>query len=84
MDGSYVNAHQHSASAATAVLRAIGKSRGGCTSKIHLATDAYGLPNNFETTGGEILKSQNSMNIVLILPTRDEIQVHPLEGSNPT
>ncbi|WP_299948927.1 IS5 family transposase, partial [uncultured Microbulbifer sp.] len=33
---------------------AIGKSRAGNTSKIHLAVDAYGLPVAFEVTGGQV------------------------------
>lgn len=54
LDGSYVRAHQHSAGAATQCAEAIGKSRGGNTTKIHLAVDAYGLPVEFIITGGEI------------------------------
>ncbi len=51
IDGSYVKAHQHSAGAASYDQEAIGLSRGGKTSKIHLAVDAYGLPIAFEITG---------------------------------
>jgi transposase len=54
MDGSLVRAHQHSAGAASEEAQAIGKSRGGTTSKIHLVVDAYGLPIDFEITGGEV------------------------------
>lgn len=54
LDGSYVRAHQHSAGAATQTTEAIGKSRGGNTTKIHLAVDACGLPVEFIITGGEI------------------------------
>jgi len=54
LDGSYVRAHQHSAGAATQDTEAIGKSRGGNTTKIHLAVDAYGLPVEFIITGGEV------------------------------
>jgi transposase len=54
LDGSYVRAHQHSAGAATQGTEAIGKSRGGNTTKIHLAVDAYGLPMEFIITGGEV------------------------------
>ncbi|GFM67128.1 hypothetical protein PSCICJ_32460 [Pseudomonas cichorii] len=52
IDGSYAKAHQHSAGAATAGDEAIGKSRAGNTSKIHLGVDAYGLPITFDLTGG--------------------------------
>ncbi|EPN53717.1 transposase, IS4, partial [Pseudomonas syringae pv. actinidiae ICMP 19094] len=44
IDGSYAKAHQHSAGAASTQDQAIGKSRAGNTSKIHLAVDACGLP----------------------------------------
>jgi transposase len=54
IDGSYVKAHQHSAGAASGETEAIGKSRAGNTTKIHLAVDAYGLPIEFVITGGEV------------------------------
>ena len=54
MDGSYVRAHQHSAGAATDSSEAIGKSRGGNTTKIHLSVDACGFPVAFEITGGDV------------------------------
>lgn len=54
LDGSYVRAHQHSAGAATQDAEAIGKSRGGNTTKIHLAVDSHGLPVEFIITGGEV------------------------------
>ena len=53
IDGSYAKAHQHSAGAASGNDEAIGKSRAGNTSKIHLAVDAHGLPIEFEITGGK-------------------------------
>lgn len=53
-DGSYVRAHQHSAGAATQSTEAIGKSRGGNTTKIHLAVDAHVLPVEFILTGGDV------------------------------
>jgi len=54
IDGSYAKAHQHSAGAAGGQDQAIGKSRAGNTSKIHLAVDAFGLPAAFEITGGQV------------------------------
>jgi transposase len=54
IDGSIVRAHQHSAGAASSENEAIGKSRGGNTTKIHMAVDACGLPIEFELTGGEV------------------------------
>ncbi|ABQ55507.1 ISSod6 transposase, IS1301 [Legionella pneumophila str. Corby] len=54
IDGSIVKAHQHSAGGASEENQAIGKSRGGNTTKIHMAVDAHGLPIDFEITGGEV------------------------------
>lgn len=54
IDGSYAKAHQHSAGAAGGMDQAIGKSRAGNTSNIHLAVGACGPPVVFETTGGQI------------------------------
>jgi len=54
IDGSYIKAHQDSTGAATEELQAIGKSRAGNTSKIHLAVGAYGLPFAFRITGGGV------------------------------
>lgn len=44
LDGLIVRAHQHSTGAATNSYEQIGKSRGGNTTKIHLAVDSGGLP----------------------------------------
>ena len=53
IDGSIVKAHQHSAGG-NHDEQAIGKSRGGNSTKIHLVVDAYGLPIDFELTGGQV------------------------------
>jgi transposase len=53
-DGSYVRAHQHASGARIGEERAIGRSRGGPTTKIHMACDAHGNPIDFEITGGEV------------------------------
>ena len=54
IDGSYVRAHQHASGARRGAERAIGRSRGGPTTKIHMACDAHGNPIDFEITGGEV------------------------------
>jgi transposase len=54
LDGSYIRAHQHASGARHGEERAIGRSRGGNTTKIHIAADAHGNPIDFEITGGEI------------------------------
>ena len=53
-DGSYVRAHQHASGAWRCKERAMGRSRGGPTTKIHIAADAYGNPIDFEVTGGDV------------------------------
>ncbi|CDH03894.1 transposase (fragment) [Xenorhabdus bovienii str. feltiae Moldova] len=53
IDGSIVRAHQHSSGAASVEDEAMGKSRGGLSTKIHLAVDSYGLPVHFELSGGQ-------------------------------
>lgn len=54
MDGSFVKAHQHCHGAAGSDHQAIGQSRGGNNTKIHMIVDSYGLPLEFELTGGEV------------------------------
>jgi transposase len=53
IDGSAVRSHQHSSGAATQHDEAIGRSRGGRSTKIHLAVDSYELPVYFELSGGQ-------------------------------
>ena len=53
-DGSYVRAHQHASGARHGEERCIERSRGGPTTKIHMATDAHGNPIDFEITGGNV------------------------------
>lgn len=68
IDGSYVKAHQHSAGAQGVEPQAIGKSRAGNTTKIHLAVDSYGLPIEFTVTGGEIHDSTAASELIEKLP----------------
>jgi len=55
IDSTIVRAHQHSAGAEKKVGedQAIGRSRGGLSTKIHVLADALGNPVNFFLTGGE-------------------------------
>ena len=64
IDGSYCKAHQHSAGARGDDDQAIGLSRGGNTSKIHLVVDSYGLPIVFEVTGGDVHDSQAAPTLI--------------------
>ena len=68
IDGSIVKAHQHSTGAATEDNEAIGKSRGGNTTKIHMAVDAYGLPVGFILTGGEVHDCKAAPELLGVLP----------------
>ncbi|MCW8398094.1 IS5 family transposase [Legionella sp. PATHC038] len=63
-DGSYVRAHQHASGSRLGEERAIGKSRGGATTKIHIAADAHGNPIDFEITGGQVHDSQVACKII--------------------
>ena len=55
IDGTYIKAHQHSAGGIEdAETKTIGKSRGGLTTKIHMATDAHGNPQVFTLTSGSV------------------------------
>lgn len=53
LDGSVVRAHQHAAGAIGGDDEALGRSRGGLSTKIHAATDACGRPLHIMVTGGE-------------------------------
>lgn len=64
IDASYVRAHQHASGARRGQERAIGKSRGGSTTKLHMAADAHGNPIDFEVTGGEVHDSQAANRLI--------------------
>lgn len=71
IDGSYVKAHQHSTGAASKHEQAIALSKGGNTSKIHLAVDSYGLPIEFIITGGDVHDSKVANELIELLPQGD-------------
>jgi transposase len=54
MGGSFVKAHQHCHGAAGDEDQAIGQSRGGNNTKIHMVVESGGLPLDFKLTGGEV------------------------------
>lgn len=68
VDGTIVKAHQHSSGAAKGSETAIGKSVAGNSTKIHLAVDAYGLPIEFELTGGQVHDVKAAPTMVEMLP----------------
>ena len=71
IDGSYIKAHQHSTGAASQTDECIALSRGGNTSKIHLAVDSYGLPIEFIITGGDKHDSKVAPELFSLLPQSD-------------
>ena len=71
IDGSIVRAHQHATGASSHECESIGKSRGGNTTKIHLAVDSYGLPIDFLLTGGEVHDSRAAPELITRLPDAD-------------
>ncbi|KTD64475.1 IS5/IS1182 family transposase [Legionella spiritensis] len=55
IDGSIIRAHQHAAGAIGGQDKeALGRSRGGFSTKIHAKVDALGMPLGFVLTGGAI------------------------------
>jgi transposase len=71
IDGSIVKAHQHSSGAAGEDNQAIGKSVAGNTTKIHMAVDAFGLPIEFQLTGGEVHDAKAAPGLIAKLPKAD-------------
>ena len=71
IDGSYIRCHQHASGARRGEDRAIGQSRGGATTKIHLSCDADGYPLNFKITGGEIHDSQVAGELIEMIGQAD-------------
>lgn len=71
IDGSIVKAHQHSSGAAGENNQAIGKSVAGNTTKIHMAVDAFGLPIEFQLTGGEVHDAKAAPGLIAKLPKAD-------------
>lgn len=66
--GSFVKAHQHSSGASSDGSEAVGKSRWGNTTKIHLAVDSYGLPIEFKLSGVEVNDSIVTPDLIEQLP----------------
>jgi transposase len=71
IDGSIVRARQHSTGAATEENQAIGKSKGGNTTKIHTAVEACGLLIHFELTGGEVHDCKAAPEFIEKLPAAE-------------
>lgn len=68
IDGSIVKAHQDGTNISAQAQEAIGKSRGGKSTKIHLAVDSGGLPVYFELSGGQVHDVSHVQSLVESLP----------------
>ena len=73
IDGSIVKAHQHATGARSEDKEAIGKSRGGNTTKIHMAVDSCGLAIDFIVTGGEVHDSKAAIELLKQLPDAEHV-----------
>ena len=73
IDGSIVKAHQDSAGARSVEDEAIGRSRGGKSTKIHLAVDSGGLPIHFELSGGQVNDIVHAENLISKSPLSDNV-----------
>ena len=71
LDGSIVKAHQDSSGAAGKQDEAIGKSRSGNSTKIHLAVDSGSLPVYFELSGGQVNDIAHAQSLIINSPQAD-------------
>lgn len=67
IDGTYVHAHKHSAGArhTSGINQALGRSRGGFTSKIHAVVDALGNLLAFTVTPGQYSEYPQASNLLI-------------------
>ena len=70
-------------SASGSSVEAIGKSRGGNTTKIHIAVDSYRLPVKFILTGSEIHDSKLASDLIEQLPDSEYIVADKSYHSDP-
>lgn len=73
IDGSIVKAHQDSCGASSGADEAIGKSRGGNSTKIHLAVDSAGLPVYFEISGGQVHDIAHAQSLIAEAPKSSSV-----------
>lgn len=63
MDSTINRAHQHAAGARKGEDVAIGRSKGGLTTKVHMLTDAHGNPQDFIVTEGQAHDMKEASNL---------------------
>lgn len=73
LDGSIVKAHQGCTNISSQAEQAIGKSRGGKSTKIHLAVGSCGLPVHFELSGGQAHDVSYGESLVVSSPTAEVV-----------
>ena len=64
IDSTIVRAHQQVADGKGGHDQALGRSRGGLSTKIHLATDAWGRPLRFALTGGQAADAPQAISLL--------------------
>ena len=73
IDGSIVKAHQDGANISSQAEQAIGKSRGGKSTKIHLAVDSGRLPVHFQLSGGQAHYVSYGESVVISSPKAEVV-----------
>lgn len=73
IDGSFIKAHQHSTGAVGTYHQNIGRSKGGNTTKIHMAVDSDGMPINFCLSAGNVNDSTMATSIITNLASTDNV-----------
>ena len=63
MDSTINRAHQHASGARKGEDIAIGRSRGGLTTKVHMLADAHGNPLEFTLTEGQVHDMKEASNL---------------------
>lgn len=73
IDGSIVKTHQDGANVKSSSEQAIGRSRGGNSTKIHLAVDSGSLPVHFELSGGQVHDVSYGESLILCSPEAEVV-----------
>ena len=73
VDGSFIKAHQHSTGAAGTYHQHIGRSKGGNTTKIHMAVDSNGMPIKFCLSAGNVNDSTMATSIITDLTVTNNV-----------
>ena len=73
IDGSIVKVHQDGTNIRQQHAQAIGKSRGGNSTKIHLAVDSGGLPVYFELSGGQVNDIKHAESLIAASPKAEVV-----------